>query len=57
VRDEDKAEKVRAAFPAANIVLGSLDDFALIAQEAQSADIVLSLFYRLPLELTPLIWM
>jgi hypothetical protein len=46
VRDEDKAEKVRAAYPTVNIVLGSLDDFALVAQEAQSADIILRPFHH-----------
>jgi hypothetical protein len=50
VRDEDKAQKVQAKYPAANIVFGSLDNFAQVAQEAQSTDIVLSPFYRLLLK-------
>jgi hypothetical protein len=45
VRDEDKAEIVQTAYPSAHIVLGSLDDYALLAQEAQSADIVLRLVH------------
>lgn len=41
VRTQDKADAVKKAYPSARIVLGGLDDFDLLKQEASKADIVL----------------
>ena len=41
IRTQDKADKVRAQYPDARIVLGSLDDSELLKDEAAKADIVL----------------
>lgn len=41
VRTQEKADRVKAAFPNARIVLGDLDDSALLEREAAWADIVL----------------
>ncbi|KAF4551113.1 NAD dependent epimerase/dehydratase-like protein 5 [Elsinoe fawcettii] len=41
VRTEDKAAIVRKAYPSAKVVLGDLDDSALLKEQASKADIVL----------------
>lgn len=41
VRTQDKADAVKKAYPSARIVLGGLDDSALLKEEASKADIVL----------------
>ena len=41
VRTEEKGEQVKKVFPNARIVLGDLDDSALLEEEAAKADIVL----------------
>ena len=41
IRSKDKAEQVKKAFPNVRIVLGGLDDSALLEEEASKADIVL----------------
>lgn len=41
VRTEDKANKVRAAYPDVRIVIGGLDDSSILEEEAAKADIVL----------------
>lgn len=41
VRTEQKGEQVKKAFPNARIVLGDLDNSALLEEEAAKADIVL----------------
>jgi len=47
IRSEDKAAIVRKAYPAAQVVLGGLDDSKLLEQEAAKADIVLRLYFHL----------
>lgn len=44
VRSQEKADKVKSAYPKINIVLGSLDDSSLLEEEASKADIVLRTF-------------
>lgn len=44
VRSQEKADKVRAAYPKINIVLGGLDDSSLLEEEAAKADVVLRRF-------------
>lgn len=41
VRDAAKAKTIAAAFPKVQVVEGSLDDSALITQEAKEADVIL----------------
>ncbi|CZT17930.1 related to nucleoside-diphosphate-sugar epimerase [Ramularia collo-cygni] len=41
VRSQEKADKVKSAYPKINIVLGGLDDSSLLEEEASKADIVL----------------
>lgn len=41
VRNEDRAKPVRARYPDANLVYGSLDDSAVIEKAASEADIVI----------------
>ena len=43
VRSQDKADKVRKAYPNLNlhVVLGGLDDSQLLEDEAEKADVVL----------------
>lgn len=40
IRTEDKASKVKAAYPSIRAVIGGLDDSALLSKEAADADIV-----------------
>jgi hypothetical protein len=44
VRSKEKAELVSKAYPSIRIVLGGLDDYELLKQEASKADIVLRMF-------------
>lgn len=41
VRTQDKADIVKKAYPSVRIVLGGLDDYDLLKEEAAKADIVL----------------
>lgn len=41
IRIEEKAGKVRAAYPDVRVVIGGLDDSAIIEEESAKADIVL----------------
>lgn len=41
VRSQEKADKVKAAYPNIRIVLGDLDDSSILEEEAAKADIVL----------------
>lgn len=41
VRTEDKAKKVKEAYPSANVVLGDLDASDILEAQAAQADIVL----------------
>lgn len=41
IRTEEKAGKVRAAYPDVRVVIGGLDDSAIIEEESAKADIVL----------------
>lgn len=41
VRSQDKADKVKKAYPSVRIVLGGLDDFDTLREEAAKADVVL----------------
>lgn len=41
VRTKDKADAVKKAYPSVRIVLGGLDDSAILKEEAAKADIVL----------------
>lgn len=41
VRSTDKAEQVKAQYPNIRIVLGDLDDSALLERESAAADIVI----------------
>lgn len=41
VRTTDKAEQVKSQYPFVRIVIGDLDDSALLEQESAAADIVL----------------
>ena len=44
IRSEDKAKKVRSAYPKARIVIGSNDDIELLEREAAWADIVIRMY-------------
>lgn len=41
-RHEEKAAKVKAAYPKVNVVIGGLDDAEVVEREASNADVVLS---------------
>lgn len=41
-RHEEKAAKVKAAYPKVNVVIGGLDDGEVVEREAANADVVLS---------------
>lgn len=44
IRTEEKAGKVRAAYPDVRVVIGGLDDSAIIEEESAKADIVLRMY-------------
>ena len=44
IRSEEKAKRVREAYPNIRTVIGSLDDSEVLAREAAWADIVLRMF-------------
>lgn len=48
MRTQEKADKVKKAYPNVNIVLGGLDDSELLEKEAAKADIVLRTFDQIP---------
>ena len=41
VRNEEKAKKVRQAYPKARVVIGGLDDAETLEKESEVADLVL----------------
>lgn len=47
VRSEDKAQKVKEAYPNATIVLGDLDTSSILEAEAAKADVVLRTYSEL----------
>ena len=47
VRTEDKAAKVREAYPSVRIALGGLDNSELLKEEAKKADVVLRMTFQL----------
>jgi hypothetical protein len=48
VRSEEKSRKVQAAYPDVRIVIGGLDDSAILEEEAAKADIVLRIVHPAP---------
>ncbi len=46
VRDENQAKIVKSAFPAAETVIGTLDDQEILAEQGKRADVVLRKSYR-----------
>lgn len=49
VRTQEKADIVKKAYPSVRIVLGGLDDFDILKEEAAKADIVLRERFRFSL--------